>query len=246
MDFSKLIDNTINTLSEISKDCENEQIKTIELLTCKKWGLLPMEFSKNDNLSNGQNKNNGSNRKDNSWQGILDFNDITYSGDRIVQRLKFILNNIPNIKRVEYQIQFHQEIILVCLPIIYKKEWASKSSIILKKYGLSKYRPELFFITPRRFGKTMCLVMFACAALYSIPNVSINIFSTCKNIAGKLKNQIVKYLRQMPKIESLLKKCNENDVELMFSETDIRTVSCYSSVVRVFFSFFLLTSEKKT
>lgn len=221
-----------NILKNIEQEARKNYEKYSNLILSKKWELLKADKS----FLNSQDSGSGPV----TWTAILDLNNIPNQGDKIMQRLQFLLQNIPEIKRVEYQIQFHQEIILTCLPIIYKNEWDSQSSIILKKYGVTKYRPEVFFITPRRFGKTTSCVAFCCAALYAIPNVSINIFSTCKNIAGKMKNQILKHLRMMPNFDELIATKNQNDIELKFGLHDSRTVSCYASLVKVcnFFCFF--------
>jgi hypothetical protein len=57
-----------------------------------------------------------------------------------------------------------------------------------------------------------------------------------------MKNQILKHLRMMPKFDDLIATKNQNDIELKFSLTDSRTVSCYASLVKVclLFLFFLV------
>jgi hypothetical protein len=237
--FAKEIDKYKIIIKNVGEASKKNYEKYSKLVLSKKW-----ELAGNEN-SFGKLEETDSSAV--TWPAILDVTNIPNQGDKIMQRLQFLLGNIPEIKRVEYQIQFHQEIILTCLPIIYKNEWDSQSSIILKKYGVTKYRPEVFFITPRRFGKTTSCVAFCCAALYAIPNISINIFSTCKNIAGKMKNQILKHLRMMPKFDEFIATKNQNDIELKFGLHDSRTVSCYASLVKVFFLLVLFfpVSKKK-
>lgn len=156
-------------LNLIDEDALLKKEECDKLSLIPKWKFIPMDF-KGKNLLKIENEN------DNNWSSILDLNNIPTSGDRIMKRMHFLLNNIPGIIRHEYQIQFHQEILMALLPTIYKSEWNAYSSIILEKYNIKKYRPERLFVTPRRFGKTMSTVIFACAALYAIPQISIGNF----------------------------------------------------------------------
>jgi hypothetical protein len=64
--------------------------------------------------------------------------------------------------------------------------------------------------TPRRFGKTISVSMFAAAMLYSAPNVEISIYSTCKRISQKL-------LRNVQKIFSVI--CNDDVASSGFTIT---------------------------
>lgn len=47
--------------------------------------------------------------------------------------------------------------------------------------------------TPRRFGKTISVSMFAAAMLFSAPSVELSIYSTCKRISQKLLRNVVKF-----------------------------------------------------
>ena len=53
---------------------------------------------------------------------------------------------------------------------------------------------EILVSTPRRFGKTISVSMFAAAMLYSCPNMELSIYSTCKRISQKLLRNVVKFL----------------------------------------------------
>lgn len=54
-------------------------------------------------------------------------------------------------------------------------------------------RQEILVSTPRRFGKTISVSMFAAAMLYSAPKMEMSIYSTCKRISQKLLLNIQKF-----------------------------------------------------
>lgn len=236
--FAKFQDD-LDILVENAK-IKKEEYDNIPILA--KWKHLSSDYKKKQIIED-EDFNTG----DNTWSSILENNDINISGDRVMKRLQFALSNIPGIERHEYQIQFHQEILMALLPKIYQSEWGAYSSVILEKYGVKKYRPERFFITPRRFGKTTAAVSFAIGAAYSIPNITIGIFSTGKRTAGKFKNQILKYLRQMPNFDNLVIKNNSEEIELQFGPNDIRVINCYPGTVDVcifLFPFFFFCAHQ--
>jgi hypothetical protein len=229
--FDYSTNNFHNELFHLKEIAINKKNDYEQLALRPKWEHLSHQFKKTSILK--EDFIDISNGDDNSWAGIMSENTTSLSGDRVMKRLQFILDNIPGIDRHEYQIQFHQEILMALLPKIYQKEWAAYSSIILQKYNIKKYRPERLFCTPRRFGKTTSVVVFIIAALYCIPNITTAIFATGKRTAGKLKNQVTKYLRQMPNFTELCFVNNSEKVELHFGPNDIRTMECYPGTVSV-------------
>ena len=53
---------------------------------------------------------------------------------------------------------------------------------------------EILVSTPRRFGKTISVSMFAAAMIFACPNMELSIYSTCKRISQKLLRNIVRFL----------------------------------------------------
>jgi len=237
-----------NGLEKLAIEARTKQVELIDRFVKTKWKLNnKLQKTNNNEPVNVLNKtqkcspffnidNSSVEGTDDSWPFILENHDPFLSGDRVMKRLQFALDNIPGVTRYEYQIQFHNEIQMAMLPKIYQKEWATHSSDILKKYNIDHYRPEMFAIMARRMGKTIACVIEALAGLYTIPNISFGIFSTCKRTAGKFKSQVLKYLRIMPWFEKLVGKNNFEDTELEFSKVDpidIRSVSSLPAKVAV-------------
>ena len=65
-------------------------------------------------------------------------------------------------------------------------------SFVLKSKSGADRRPQVS--TPRRFGKTISVSMFAAAMMVACPNMELSIYSTCKRISQKLLRNIVKFM----------------------------------------------------
>ena len=92
--------------------------------------------------------------------------------------------------------------------------------------------------TPRRFGKTISVSMFAAAMLYSAPGVEISIYATCKRISQKLLRNVVKFFdlicKSDPKGGGFV-GVRSNMEELVVRSTqdpsDVRIINSYPSKV---------------
>ena len=63
----------------------------------------------------------------------------------------------------------------------------------MRHNGWSTCSSEVMVSTPRRFGKTISVSMFAAAMFYAAPGVELSIYSTCKRISQKLLRNVVKF-----------------------------------------------------
>ena len=83
-----------------------------------------------------------------------------------------------------HQRMFHDNFIRACARIFWKREkhgvFAKDHQRILEVHGWDHLSQEVLVSTPRRFGKTISVSMFAAAMLYSCPNLEMSIYSTCK------------------------------------------------------------------
>ena len=93
--------------------------------------------------------------------------------------------------------------------------------------------------TPRRFGKTISVSMFAAAMLYSAPAVELSIYSTCKRISQKLLRGVVKFFyeicgQDLGKHNFRIRRQNMEEIVLVGpeGERDVRIVNSYPSKVR--------------
>ncbi len=87
-------------------------------------------------------------------------------------------------QRSFHQRMFHNNFIRACTRIFWKREphgiFARDHQKILEVNGWDHLSQEVLVSTPRRFGKTISVSMFAAAMLYSCPNLEMSIYSTCK------------------------------------------------------------------
>ena len=96
---------------------------------------------------------------------------------------------------------------------------------------------EVLISTPRRFGKTIAVSMFAAAVLYSAAQVELSIYSTCKRISQKLLRNVCKFLDllyEAAKKEPMkVVRCNMEELVVQGPEgsQDVRIVNSYPSKV---------------
>lgn len=181
----------------------------------------------------------------NALQKFMFQSDEVKSGNGFtrIQRCRDALESIDRqgFTRSFHQRLFHDHFIRACARIFWKTEppgtFARHHQKILESNGWDHLSQEILVSTPRRFGKTFAVSMFAAAMLYSTPSLELSIYSTCKRISQKLMRNVTKFLaliykdtqcQEMPIIRS-----NMEEVVLQGPDGlhDVRTVNSYPSKV---------------
>ena len=145
-------------------------------------------------------------------------------------------------KRSYHQRLFHDDFLKACTRIFWKLEppgtFAKQHFEILQRNNWTHISQEVLVSTPRRFGKTISVSMFAAAMLYSAPNVEISIYSTCKRISQKLLRNVQKFFNAICDSEPAtlgfsVTRCNMEELVLKgpTGENDLRVVNSYPSKV---------------
>lgn len=142
-----------------------------------------------------------------------------------------------------HQRQFHEDFLKACTRTFWKMEpigsFAKMHQKVLQENSWEHLAQEVLISTPRRFGKTISVSMFAAAMLYAAPAVELSIYSTCKRISQKLLRGVVKFFYEI--CQQDLKKHNfyvrrQNMEEIVLcgpeGERDVRIVNSYPSKVR--------------
>ena len=168
----------------------------------------------------------------------------THTGFHRMQRCRQGLEAIDRRgwQRSFHQRMFHDNFIRACARIFWKREphgtFAKDHQRILEVNGWDHLSQEVLVSTPRRFGKTISVSMFAAAMLYSCPNLEMSIYSTCKRISQKLLRNIQKFL-ELIYLEvgcSPMKEIRINMEEIVLQgtecEQDVRVVNSYPSKVQ--------------
>ena len=129
-----------------------------------------------------------------------------------------------------------------CTRIFWKTEAPGRFSRdhreILLKNGWDHLSQEVLISTPRRFGKTISVSMFAAAMLFSAPRIEISIYSTCKRISQKLLRNVQKFFMEIidqdyNKFGFKVIRQNMEEIVLQGPDgvNDVRIVNSYPSKV---------------
>jgi hypothetical protein len=156
-------------------------------------------------------------------------------------------------ERSFHQRQFHDNFLRACTRTFWKTEphgeFARCHQEILEINGWDHLAQEILVSTPRRFGKTISVSMFAAAMIFSAPGVEVSIYSTCKRISQKLLRNIAKFLDVIYTVLRMepykIDRANMEEIVLFGPEsrTDTRIVNSYPSKVRVCMVFLCMYSR---
>ena len=152
-------------------------------------------------------------------------------------------------ERSFHQRQFHDNFLRACARVFWKTEqdgeFARCHQALLEQNNWDHLAQEILVSTPRRFGKTISVSMFAAAVIFSAPCVEVSIYSTCKRISQKLLRNISKFLDIIYTVLKVtpykVERANMEEIGVMGPESpnDLRIVNSYPSKVCLpFFPFF--------
>jgi hypothetical protein len=100
--------------------------------------------------------------------------------------------------RSYFQRKFHDSFMQATARAFWKNEgngqFARDHQKILETFQWDNLAQEILISTPRRFGKTISVSMFAAAMMVSCASVEISIYSTCKRISQKLLRNVRKFI----------------------------------------------------
>jgi len=141
-----------------------------------------------------------------------------------------------------HQRLFHEDFLKACTRTFWKMEppgsFARAHQQVLQENSWDHLAQEVLISTPRRFGKTISVSMFAAAMLYAAPAVELSIYSTCKRISQKLLRGVVKFFyeiceQDLGKYNFHIRRQNMEEIVLVGpdGERDVCIVNSYPSKV---------------
>lgn len=140
-----------------------------------------------------------------------------------------------------HQRLFHEEYLKSCTRVFFKRDgpgaFARAHNRILELNTWDSMPQEILVSTPRRFGKTISVSMFAAAMLFSCPNMELSIYSTCKRISQKLLRNIVRFLEliftEMNVPQYKYVRHNQEEIHVAGNEGqgDLRVINSYPSKI---------------
>jgi len=143
-----------------------------------------------------------------------------------------------------HQRLFHEEYLKSCARIFFKRDgpgtFARSHNRLLEVNSWDSTPQEILVSTPRRFGKTISVSMFASAMMFACPNLELSIYSTCKRISQKLLRNIVKFLEliylELGVTPYKVLRMNSEEVHVAGNEGqgDVRVINSYPSKIGLF------------
>ena len=140
-----------------------------------------------------------------------------------------------------HQRLFHEEYLKSCARIFFKRDgagaFARSHARLLEVNGWDSTPQEILVSTPRRFGKTISVSMFAAAMMYACPNMELSIYSTCKRISQKLLRNVVKFMElifiELQQAPYKILRMNQEEVHIRGNEGqgDLRVINSYPSKI---------------
>ena len=139
-----------------------------------------------------------------------------------------------------HQRQFHDDFLRATAKSFWKLskpgQFARDHRKILVDFNWSHLSQEILISTPRRFGKTIAVSMFAAAIIVSCPGVEISIYSTCKRISQKLLRNVSKFVHMIcgdhlanQSLSLIRANMEELVVQGPVSKQDVRVINSYPS-----------------
>jgi hypothetical protein len=146
-------------------------------------------------------------------------------------------------RRSHHQRVFHENYIRATARVFFKADgegaFMRAHQKLLQVNNWANIQSEVLISTPRRFGKTISVSLFAAALIFSCATCEISIYSTCKRISQKLLRNVLRYLNiifdalKIPKYKTI----RENSEEIILNGPDgiqdIRVVNSYPSKVLI-------------
>jgi len=131
-----------------------------------------------------------------------------YQGDVNMRTLRQLLKMIDEkgFERSPHQMKFHSAFERSTARVLYKDDWGTQRPAIMKKNGWDKCSSEVLISTPRRFGKTFSIAIFA-ACLALTMKCEIVVFSPARRASRKLLERMIEvrcYARLYPGYRSFI------------------------------------------
>lgn len=160
------------------------------------------------------------------------------SGDERFEAMLFALD-VFEWSREDTQIEIHDEMLLVLLPVIYGDEWNTNYEHIMTRYDVSKYQPELLIICARRWGKTVGCAMMSSTLILFVPSLTSIVFSTGQIASTRFMHESVKLMLQSPFMSSCKILKNGEQILTIKHYGNVRRMEALCARLEVFFFIIL-------
>lgn len=151
---------------------------------------------------------------------------LEFKGDQRLANIRKNLDQFEGYERSDMQREFHEAFMQAVALHIYKDDADVDYDSLMKNNDWPNLKQQVLCMTPRRFGKTTAVSMFAAAYALSVENSTQCIFSTGKRASDKLLDLIMQLLKLIPGGVNMKRR---GEVLTVYGPTpgDLRTVSSY-------------------
>ena len=158
------------------------------------------------------------------------------TGDRYLKEIRETLSSKLGLRRSRTQIKFHEAFINACSRFLYRQDGsAADMAAIMEREGWETLQQQVLCLTPRRFGKTTAVALFAGAVAMTVPRVEIAIFSTGRRASSKLLEQIADLIiGNNPEMvaDQRVAKNNQESFWLSHGNGDLAKINSYPSAAK--------------
>ena len=149
-------------------------------------------------------------------------------GDRRVDAIRKMLDQYPGFTRSAMQKQFHESFLQSTALHLYRDDADVDFDQIMRMNDWPNLKQQVLCLTPRRFGKTTAVSMYACAFALCVPKSTQCIFSTGKRASDSLLEKIHEFAKSVGQGDRCKRR---GEILYIYGDTegDVRKVSSYPS-----------------
>ncbi len=133
---------------------------------------------------------------------------------------------------------FHREMKKAIMAKLFRDDLDANLDSLLREFATKEFRREVMAITPRRYGKTWAVAMFAAAALYALEASEQAIFSTGRRASRRLLDIVSRFIHVLPGFQnSWIDRNNEETLWVKLGDGTTRKIYSYPSKVEISFLY---------
>ncbi len=171
------------------------------------------------------------------------------SGDQKMKALHRRLTELDvHYPRSQQQREFHDAFIQACLPLIYGDDLSRYLVRILRSLNVDHLQSEVMICTPRRFGKTMGVVLYVVAFMLALSNAEVVVYSIGGRTSNMFSAQVYNVLVQLLGGDQRIVVYNKETLVLINDHGTKSTLKAYPSNSTIrdppFFFFFFFSEEE--
>lgn len=159
---------------------------------------------------------------------LTSFNDIPYlerhqhltlqdksknEGWQQYERFKRLLDE-TKYERHQLQIDFHNEMLLASLPIIFGDQFQTHQHVILDRLQVDKMHTEVMLCTARRMGKTAGVCIFAAVFLMALRDVEGVVFAVAQRASNRIISDVRSIIESHREYSKYLVRSNQKEVRI--------------------------------